>query len=174
MENQNSSRIKLTYGIILGVILVGISVVNYLYGDIYNQSRALGLVTKAVFIGAIVWAIKLVKEENSGILSVNDAVKTGLAIGLIAGLIVAVYQYIEITYLAPDFIEKAKLVQEEVMLQSNPNMSEEELEMALDMSAMITKPTVITALRIAGNLIGGLIVGAIAGLIMKKEEVEFQ
>ena len=170
MENQDSSKkIILNYGLLLGLALVILNVVNYSFGDIYEQSPIVGAIGYALFIGFIVKGIRDYKALNNGFLKIGEAFKIGLGVALIAGIIISLYQYILMTYLEPDFIAKAAEVQERIMLETNPDMSDDQLDMALKMSEMISKPTILTALRVISNLIGGLIVALVTGLIMKKE-----
>ncbi len=171
MENQDLSKnIMLKCGLFLGLALVILHVANYAFGDIYEQSPIVGIIGYALFIGFIVKGIRDYKTVNNGFLKIGEAIKIGLGVALIAGIIISIYQFILMTYLEPEYIAKAAEVQERIMLETRPDMSDEELEMGLKISKMISKPTILTALRIISNLIGGLIVALVAGLIMKKEE----
>ncbi len=171
MENQNVTKsIILTYGIYMGIASLIVEVANYAFGDIYQKKPIIGLLGSVIFVGFIVLAIKVYKTKNNGLLAVSEAIKVALGVALIAGIIGMIYQFILMNYLEPDFIDKASIAQEQIMLEANPDMSEEELEMALSMSKMMAKPAILAALSLAGSLIGGLVIGAITGAIMKKEE----
>jgi uncharacterized membrane protein SpoIIM required for sporulation len=55
------------------------------------------------------------------------------------------------------------------MMESNPNMTEEQVEQAMGISSIFMNSTFFSLSAILGSLIFGLIVSLIAGLIMRSE-----
>ena len=73
----------------------------------------------------------------------------------------------------PDFYAKMAEYQEQVMLEKFPDMPEEQLEKALEMTQKFSSPGMMAAFALGGSLLFGLIISLIAGLILKKEETAF-
>ncbi len=174
MENLTIEKkpIMLKYGTILGLLTVFISVLSYVINGAENLERpfwekALGYL---IIIGVIVIGIKKFKELNNGNLKLIDAIKTGVGIALIGGLIVGVYIFIFFNYIEPEFIDRIMEMTQEKMIEQNPDMDEEQMEMALSMSKKFMSPLAMMFFSVIGNLIMGLIISLVAGLIMKHEE----
>ena len=174
MENQTvpTKPIMLRYGIILGFLTVLASVLSYVIEGTEQIERpfwekALGYI---IIIAIIIMAIKKFKELNNGNLTIGEAIKTGVGVALIGGLIVSVYIFIFFSYIEPDFINRIMEMTQEKMIEQNPDMPEEQMEMALSMTSKFMSPIAMMLFSIIGNLIMGLIISLIAGLIMKHKE----
>ncbi len=174
MENLTIEKkpIMLKYGAILGLLTVFVSVLSYVINGAENLERpfwekALGYL---VIIGVITMGIKKFKELNNGNLKIGDAIKTGVGIALIGGLIVGVYIFIFFNYIEPGFIDRIMEMTQEKMIEQNPDMDEDQMEMALSMSKKFMSPLAMMFFSVIGNLIMGLIISLVAGLIMKHEE----
>ena len=170
---MNSKNLIIKYGLLLGFTKVIIELLNYAFGDLYIRPPWVGILGFLAFIGFIIWAIKDFKELNKGYLNIGNAIKTGLGVALISGIIGAIFMYILIHYIEPDFIEKSLAAQEQLMLEKNPDMDEATLEMALDMTKKFMTPASILSITLAGSLIGGLIISLIGGLIMQKKKSRY-
>lgn len=173
MENQQTSQksIMINYGLILGVLTILVNVIAYMINGIQMDrpfwEKALGWI---VFIGVLFMAILKFREVNNGNLKIGQAIKTGLGVALIGGLITAIYVFIFFNYVEPNALGDMLEMTQEKMLEQNPDMSDEQMEMALKMTKMFLSPTAMIFLTIIGNLIMGLIVSLVGGLIFKKEE----
>ena len=173
MENQPTSQkqIMINYGLILGVLTVIVQVIAYSVNGLAMErpfwEKALGWI---VFIGVIFMAIKKFREANNGNLKVGQAIKTGLGVALIGALITAVYVFVFFNFVEPTGLETMLAMAQEKMLEQNPDMSDEQIEMTLKMTKMFMSPTALIFITIIGNLIMGLIVSLISGLILKHEE----
>jgi len=173
MENPASKKIKLVYGLLLGLAILVVDIANYSFGDLYKIPTLVVLAIRFLFIGFVVIGIKKFKQQNNGFLSLGQAMKTGIGIAIIAGLIAAVYHFALTSYIEPDYLSKAADAQEIIMLEQKPDMSDQELEMVQEVTQMVSTPMVSSALLIASYLMGALIVSLVAGLVMKKEETPF-
>ena len=52
----------------------------------------------------------------------------------------AFYTFVYITYLDPDMLANILKTTEQAVLQTNPDISEEELDLALEMTGKLTQP----------------------------------
>ena len=112
--------------------------------------------------------IKKVKELNGGFLSLSDALKTGLGIALISGLISVIYTYIFTTIIEPDFFINLAQIQEQKLIDAG--MTDEQIETQLGLMAKMSGPMITSAFAIIGSLFFGFIISLIAGLIMKESK----
>ncbi|WP_088324786.1 DUF4199 domain-containing protein [Polaribacter tangerinus] len=171
MENQvNSKNFIVNNGVLLGVVSIVINLVMYAMGMHLDPHWSVGLLTGVLFIGFIIYGIKQFKTANGGFLSWGQGVKIGVGIAVLAALVGAIYQYVFNTFIEPDFMSQMMEVQNQKMLDQG--LTEEQIEAANEMSKSFQSPTMIAAFGIIGSAIGGFIVAAIAGAVMKKSEEE--
>ena len=175
MENQKSSAtsVMLNYGLILGFVSILIAVINFAFGDVYKPHWIISVIGIAVSIAVIVMGLKKVKEDNGGYLKLGEALKTGLGIALISGIVYTVYLFVFTSYIEPEFYANMAKVQEATILEKYPNMSDEQLEASKEMAGKFLGPGVTAAMTLAGSLFFGFIISLIAGLIMQKKEEEY-
>ena len=173
MEDQpqmSRKTIMLNYGVILGFASIILSLLNYVFGNVYEPHWSLSVVGIIVSIVIIVLGLKKVKEMNSGFLSVGESIKTGLGITLVSALINIVYLYAFYNFIEPDFFTNMAEVQEQVMIERFPNFTDEELEAAKQNASAFLNTGVNLTITLIASLFFGLIISLIAGLVMKKSE----
>ena len=173
MENQpNTSKksIMLNYGAILGFASIIVMLINYVVGDIYQPHWSLMIFSLAVTSTIIVIGLKKVKEMNSGLLSVGEAIKIGLGISLISALIYIVYLLIFYNMIEPDYFTNMAKVQEQMIMERYPNLTDEQMEGAIKNAGMFANTGANLTLTMIVSLFFGLIISLIAGLVMKKTE----
>jgi len=172
METQEVSikKIAYTYGIYLALISIIVLVIMYVLN--LEKSWTLSIISTVLSILLLVYGIKTYKKENQNFISIKDAIKVGLAIAAIAGVISAIYTYIHYSYIYPEFIE---IVREQALLEatdSNPNMDKETLETTVKMMNMFTSPFMMATFSLIGSLFFGFIISLITGAVVKNERPE--
>jgi len=174
MENQKTSakQIMLNFGLYSGIAGILISVVNYAIGNIYEPHWSFTVVGVIIAIALIVLGLKQIKELNGGFLTIGEAIKTGLGIAVIGGIISVIYTFIFTSFIEPDFYVRMAEVSQQKLLDEYPNFTDEQLESAQAMASKFTNPTMTAAFGLMGSLFFGFIVSLIAGAIMKKKNPE--
>ena len=174
MENQKSSStsIMLNYGLILGFASILIGVANFAFGDIYKPHWIMSVISIAASISIIVLGLKKIKENNGGYLKLGEALKTGLGIALISGIVYVIYFFVFANYIEPEYFTNLAKVQEVTLLETYPNFTDEQMENAMEMSKKFSGFGMIAAIAIIMSLFIGFIISLIAGLIMKKSDEE--
>ncbi len=174
MEDQKSTtkQIMLNSGLMLGFISILISVANFAVGDIYKPHWAVSVISIIATIAVIVLGIKKVKELNNGYLTLGEAIKTGLGIALVSGLVFLIYFFVFTNFLEPEFYARSLEVKEQAVLEMYPNLTDEQLEGAMDMQKKLNGPVFTSAILLIVSLFFGFIVALIGGLVMKKVEEE--
>lgn len=170
MDTQKASikKIALNYGVLLALLSIVLQVISYVLDAHIDRPWWLTVAQLAISISVIVYGIKLFKTENAGFLTLGQALKTGVAISLVAGVIAVIFNYIFMNYIDPDFIQKAMEFSREQMIEQNPNMSQEQLDNAMEISSKFMSPGIMSAFAIISTLFFGFLISLVAGLIMKK------
>ncbi|HLV93111.1 MAG TPA: DUF4199 domain-containing protein [Aequorivita sp.] len=169
METQSPSiqKIALNYGVLLGLFTIVLQVISYALDAHIDRPWWLTFGQLLISIAIIVLGLKAFKNENNSYLTFGQSIKTGLAISLIAGIISIIFNYIFITYIDPDFIQKTMDFTREEMAK-NPNLTEEQINMSMEMSAKFMTPWIMSAFAIIGTMFFGFIISVIAGLALRK------
>ncbi|MAO10172.1 MAG: DUF4199 domain-containing protein [Flavobacteriaceae bacterium] len=170
MENNKASvkKIGLNYGLILALLTIGVSVIVYVMGMHLEQpwwQSALNFVFMTI---CIIYGLKAFKSGSGGFMTLGDAIKTGLLISLVAGIIGSIFTYLFITVIEPEFIPQMLDITREKMVEQNPNMTEEQMEMAMGMTEKFMSPWIMFAMGLIASLFFGFIISLIAGLVMKQ------
>lgn len=170
MEAQKpaTGQIALTYGTLLGILSIALSVVLYVTNSLLDQNWITGLVGFLIMLGVIVYGQQVFKKANGGFMELKDALKVGLGIALVGAILGAVYNYIFLTVIEPDFINLIIEKQREAMIESQPNMTEAQMDQAMELAGKFSRPWVQCSIQIVGGLFFGFIIALISGLIQKK------
>ena len=170
MENQTASlkKIALNFGVLLALLSIVLQVISFVLDAHIDRPWWLTVLQLVISIGVLVYGIKAFKNDNAGFLTIAQALKTGLAISLVAGIISVIFNYIFINYIDPDFIQKTLDFSREQMITDFPNMTQEQMENSLEISAKFMTPTIMSAMGILATLFFGFIISLVAGMILKK------
>ena len=174
METQNASvkKIALNYGILLALLSIVLAVFSYVTDNHIDRPWWLSVISTVVMIVIIVYGLKAFKKDNGGFLSIGESIKVGLAISLISGIIYAIYSYIFVTIIEPDFVTQMLQFTEEKIITDNPDITEAQLNMTMDMTEKFMGPMMMTAFAIIGSLFFGFIISLISGMILKQKRPE--
>ncbi|WP_281987423.1 DUF4199 domain-containing protein [Aquimarina aggregata] len=172
MENDQAStkKIIINYGVILGVLSVLMGVVIYIMDGYAEQNWVHTVIGLAIIAGVIVYGIKAFKAVNGGFLKLGEAIKVGIGIALIGGIIAVIWTILLMNVIEPGIVDQINDVQREQMLERFPDMPEEQLNQSLEMAKKFTSPYIISAVALIWNLFVGLIISLIAGLAMQKRQ----
>lgn len=174
MEENKPSNVKvaINHGLLLGVALVLFSLLMYIIGlplDSKVQWISYGIMIAGLFYGIKLWRDKY----NDGFLSYGQAFSNGFFTILFAGILTSVWVLLFFSVIAPGEIEKMMEIAEEKMYESQPNLSDAEIEMALSYSKMFMSPVWMAVWGFIGNLAAGTILSAIIAIFVKKEKSIF-
>ncbi len=171
METQTASikKIALNYGVLLALLSIVLQVISYVLDAHIDRPWWLSVLQIAISVGVTVYGIKAYKNENAGFLTLGQGLKTGLAISLVAGIIAVIFNYIFMNFIDPDFVTKTLEFSRQQMIEANPNMTQKDLDRAMDMSAKFMSPWIMSAIALMLTLFFGFIISLIASLIMRRE-----
>jgi len=171
MENKPnlSKNVMLTYGLYLGLASILISVIYYVLGMAYENDWKKSVISIVVTGIILFLGIKKFKEGNDSFLTLGQAIKTGLGISLVAAVISIVYTIIFMMFIEPEFVNNLAEVSRQKMYETNPELTEEQVEMSMGIVKKMSSPVMLSAFILIASLFFGLIISLISGLILKKE-----
>ena len=174
MDTQNTSikSLIVTYGLLLGALSVAFQLMLFFLDMHYKNDSTAGIVSLVIMIGILLYAFIQFKKQNEGYLSLSEALKIGLGVSLVSSLIGIVYTVILMNFLDPDTMKKSLELSMETMRIQNPEMPQEQLDMARSMQERMSSPLILSAIQIIFALFIGFIISLIGGLIVKKSRPE--
>jgi hypothetical protein len=147
MENTAKPmfRYALNWGIIIGLVVVILSLLAYMIG--MDKVRSLQWINLLIMLGLIVVAQVQYKNNNPGIeIGYGRMLGLALLVGLFASVVLAIYNYIFMTFIAPEFLEFIR--QQGELSIMNQEMPASAREKALEMQEKFTQPWVMSAFTI--------------------------
>ena len=165
MNNSNYSKnIIVTFGLISGLIAITISLIAYFLGKSVNPGALLSTLSFLLPVILIVIGIKKFKTQNKGFLKWAEAIKIGIGIALIWGLLALIFQYVLETYIDPSLIDdKIEVVRESL---ENWGMDDDVIEEELNKQKNKSPLFGISMGLLLFTFIG-FVVSAITGAILK-------
>lgn len=170
METKQLSpgKFALNYGLILGIIMIVIHVTMYASGMMLEGVQWPMYLYYIIFPAFVIYTISQYKKYNGSLLTLSEALKTGVAVAAISALVYAVYNILFNYIIDPEFIGKMMETTRE-KLYENPKMTEEMVDKSIEMMEKFSNPVLGSAIWIGLSAIFGLIYSLIGGLVMKKE-----
>ena len=174
MDNQKASlkKIATNYGLILALASIFLQVISFVTNNHIDQPWWISVLGILISVVIIVYALKAFKKDNSGFLSLSEALKVGLSVSVISALVYMVYFYLFATVIEPEFISQSIEFRNQQMIEQNPTMTAEQIEQASKFQEMFAKPWIFSAFILIGSLFFGFIISLISGLIMKQNRPE--
>ena len=128
---MDTKKFAMNYGAFLGLCLVALAVIMWSVG-INDQSIVPGLLNNGLTIAFIAYAISQYRDiNNNGFISYASSLKLGTTIAFFSSIILAFYSVIHISYIDTEALSEIIKLTEQAMLEAQPKISEEELDLAL-------------------------------------------
>ena len=105
---------------------------------------------------------------NGGYASFGECLKVGVTICVIAGLVAGIFTVV-FNAIFPEYVEELMRKTRSVMLSDNSDMTEEQVDMAIDVTRKFMSPFIAIPSTIAIYAFIGLIYSLIIGAIVKKD-----
>ncbi len=171
--NQKPGMFKpaLNYAVIVSAALIVITLVFYLFGELQNDWAS--WIGFAVFLAGVIYsAVSFRNEKLGGYISYGGVVGFSTLLGLFTGVITGLFAFLLYGFIAPDLMEELRqetiMATENLMLQTNPNISNSELDNMIDLQLRFLTPPMMMVRAIFGYLIQAVIIGLVAGIFLKK------
>ncbi|MFN0213352.1 MAG: DUF4199 domain-containing protein [Saprospiraceae bacterium] len=107
-------------------------------------------------------------EDLGGYVSVGQGIGMGSLVGLISGILSAIWFFIFTSFIATDMMDKIKEVTLEQMQENG--QSAEAAEQAMEMMSFFFNPVFFAIVVVISSIFFGLLCGLVAGLVLKKDK----
>ncbi len=169
-ENKpKTGKFALTYGAILGGISIIFGIMLYSADMHYQGGIAVMLISLALSIAGIVLAMIQFKKANGGFMSFAQALKVGVGVSLVAGIIGIIFNQLMANVIDPDMMAKAMELQRNQLMETT-SMTPEQIDAQMEMGKKFSTPTMQIVFGLIFSLVLGFIISLISGLILKKQE----
>ncbi len=179
MEDQNEESPKATtmsvgirYGLIQGVVsiayFVGLNVAGV------DMTQGIGRWASLIFSIAIIYlAHKYYKENGDGYMSIGQGTGIGFWMSVVSSVISSIFTFIYVKYIDTGYIEQMLDKTRENMAASG-NMSEEQLDQAMEMTAKFMTPTMLLIFGIVFGIIILVLCALVVSLFTKKNNPDLE
>ncbi len=160
------------YGVIGGLIFVVYALLGNIIGFARPSAGMMslvlnGLISLALYVGLMVIAIRHYRDtENGGSVTFGKGFLIGLGIALIVAVFSAVFTYIYMSFIEPDYLQTT--LREMESMYEGLGMSEEQLETMMEEAQKNMSPGRMFMQSILFSGIFGAIVAAIVAAILKR------
>ena len=156
----------LLYGGITGGVILLHSVILYTMDATFSvYAQVAAYILPVAMITIVLYMYR--KEYRGGVMSYSQGLGMGTLLMVVAGIISAVYTYILIKYIDPDFVKVIIQMQEDKMLAKG--MDEATIEQAMSFTEKFKSPGFMAFSSFFGSVIMGVIISAIVSIFLKKE-----
>ena len=167
MEEKSTSVWKSTMltGVYLAIVLILLSVVFYVTGNTFSKTAQ--YLTYPIIIAGIIWGQITYKKELGGYSTYGQMFVAGLLTMLFASVLSSIYTYLLYSIIDPSLQEQLRIFTEEQMIAQG-KVPEEQMEMALKMTAKFQTPVMMSIMAIVMGTIFGAVVSLITAIFIKK------
>jgi DNA-binding transcriptional regulator of glucitol operon len=170
-ENQpKTGKFALTYGLILGGISVIYAFMLYTMDMHYQGGAAVMLISIGLMIAAVIIGMMQFKKANNGFMSFGQALKVGVGICLISGIIGVIFNQILANVIDPEMMSKAIEYQRGQLMEGTA-LSPEQIDAQIEMGQKFSTPSMQVLFGLIFSVVLGFIVSLIPALVLKKQEV---
>ena len=158
-------KYSLKFGLILGAISVIFGIMLFTMDAHYSQDPSNTIISIVILVAVIIWGVMSFRKDNGGFLSLGQASKIGTGIALVAGIIGIIYTMVLANVMDPEFATKIAEIQK-VKQEAEGQFSPEQIQMNYDNTInyfWFSYPVILIF-----NIILGLVIGFVSGLIFKK------
>ena len=165
-------KFGMNYGALLGIFLIFFAILFWMLGLDNEKSIVPSIVNNLVIISFISYSIVQYRDKiNNGYISYSHALKLGTTLAFFSSIIMAFYTFFYMTYLNPDMIADVMNTTEYTILESDPNISDEELDMALSMTAKLLQPHWMMLTGVLAGTFMGFLYSLLISLFTKRDDL---
>ncbi len=169
MEPISTRKAGSLYGLYYGAFLVVFSFI--LNSTKLEGNLLLNLTGWGIFIAVMAMAMRKFKDDNEGYMKFGQGMGIGFYYSLVTGIISGLFDTFYLTVVNPQMLQE-QLDKSVAIMESNPNMTDEQIEAMAEMSESFTHPVILFTIALVGALIIGVIISLIVAAIMKKDNLE--
>jgi len=160
-------KIGMQFGLMLGIVLIGISLIFYiLHADL--QSKLPQILSYGLMVAVLIIGIRSYRDQDlKGQISYGKSLGTGTLIALFGSVITAFYTYIFFHFIDPSMVDRILELSQQKMAERG-GMTDEQVEMALNMSRKFMTPGWMFTFTILSYTFVGFVMSLIASAFLKR------
>lgn len=135
-----------------------------------HMNRALTWTTYIVMIAGMVYGTMEYRKKNNGFLSYGQAFGSCFWIGLFSGVLSIIYFVVFVTYIHPGFMNETMDLARQNMIDSQPDMSEEQIEKAMEITSKFMSIPGMAIIGLVTGVAASAVFGLILAIFLKKED----
>ncbi len=152
-------------GIVGGVILLHSVVLNALDASFSTYAQITGYILPIALLFLVLHMYR--KEQLGGVMSYSQSLGMGSLVMVVTGIISAVYMFVLIKYIDPDYVNVMLQIQEDKLLEQG--MDEATIEKAMEMTSKMRSVGFLAVISFFTTSFFGVIFSAIVSIFLKKE-----
>ncbi len=170
-ENQpKTGKFALTYGLLLGAASAIFTFMLYTMDMHYQNEWPVIVISIAISLTALIVGMIQFKKANNGFMSFGQALKVGVGVSLIGGVIAIIFSLILSNFIDPEMVNKSMEFQKTKLMDSTA-LKVEQIEDQLEMQRKFTTPAMQILFGLLTSIVSGFIFSLIPALVLKKQEV---
>ncbi|MDH7447214.1 DUF4199 domain-containing protein [Aquimarina sp. 2201CG14-23] len=176
MKNKSISIKKyiLKYGILYGIIGIIFSLLLYLTENYTKQNLLFPSISFFITISTIILGLMVYKKNNNGYISLKEALKIGIGISLLGGLMVILWKILLTQVIDPEIITQIEDIQIKRLAEKFPNFTQKNMDQHIAITRKYTSPLALLTIALTEHLFLGFLISLIGGLIIRKKRNPFQ
>lgn len=164
-------KLALIFGLIYGLISVGLSIFLYSLDSHIEKPIWSNIFMLIVGITITFLSIFIYRKKLNGFIEVEQAIKLGVAVSLVAGIIAATSNEVYFSQIEEPEAKEERLVEAKKQLEERyPDSSEEKIEEGVETTKNFMEPVTRVAVGTMWMIFLGLIYSLIAGLILQRQK----
>lgn len=165
-EKRSLWKETLNYGIILGLVSVGLSVLTYMFDLTFKTWLMWPMMLISVLV--LFFLLRSYRDHyNNGYISYGKSVGAGVIINLYGAIISAIFVYVLYAFIDPGLMDKSLAIAEERMVARG--MPESTIEQAMQVQSKMIKPWFTAMMSVINGVFMGLILSLIVSLFVMKK-----
>ena len=121
----------ITQGTLLGILLLSIGVTLYITNSYLKPHWMFAIASILSFMGVITYSIYAYKQQNEMFIELKDALKLGMGISLIGGIISLVWSLLLANVLEPDYVDQVIEIERQKLIDLGKTKEEVESYVAI-------------------------------------------
>jgi hypothetical protein len=167
-QKPSIAKVSLKYGVLIGLGLIAVSL--FFQFVIPDQGRASLYLSIIIMVIGIYLATKAWRDNyKDGYLSYSQGLGFGTLTFFFSALVLGFFTFILFQFIYPQGLEAALIEAEMEILRTQPNITEQELDLALSFSRIFINPIAMGLLSMIFYSFLGFLGSLITSAIVKKE-----
>ena len=164
-------KYSMNYGAFLGLCLIAVAVILDAFGINERESFIPSLLTNSIIvIGIFYFIIQYRDTLNNKMISYPESLKLGTSLAFFSSIILSFYTLLNITFFESNYIENILFETEQAILKSNPEISDDDLDLALNTTEKLMQPHWIVIMSVLGGTFMGFLYSLVISFFTKRDK----